>query len=215
MRNIRYTKDLQESSRSWHGAGFACLGLASLALMFGLGYRVGKREVELKENTSRIHDIKKQQLESEPLTFYTSLTKDGRKKTPAPIAAVLRPGPTIASPTLLDSPPSDLQQALSRLQTTTAILQPKNDELLAVDNNAEVTDYTIQVSAFPSQAEAKIYAGYLQQKGYIPDIVEIQIPNKGIWHRVRIGHYKNIKEAERAKMQLAQTDITGWVVKRQ
>ena len=50
-------------------------------------------------------------------------------------------------------------------------------------------NFTLQLSAFQERAEADRFAASLRDKGYAPFIVEVKLPSKGTWYRVRMGRF--------------------------
>jgi cell division septation protein DedD len=66
--------------------------------------------------------------------------------------------------------------------------------------------FTIQVGAFQQKEEAEQLAFRLKEHGYDAYVVLANIPNKGIWHRVRVGHYKERDFATQAGEKLAQVE---------
>lgn len=72
--------------------------------------------------------------------------------------------------------------------------------------------YTVQVAAFSDQATAQVLAGRLVKKGYKAYLLPQRVPGKGLWHRVRIGQYRERKEAERMVERLLKNEqLTGFV----
>jgi septal ring-binding cell division protein DamX len=70
--------------------------------------------------------------------------------------------------------------------------------------------FGIQLGAYPSLADAESYiadhAGALG--GTKIHVIPIPIPGRGIWHRVRVGHYGSKTEAENARRRLPP-DVRG------
>lgn len=58
-------------------------------------------------------------------------------------------------------------------------------------------NFTLQLSAAPSRAEADRFAGNLKSKGYAPYVVEAEVPGKGTWYRVRLGRFASREAAQR------------------
>lgn len=72
--------------------------------------------------------------------------------------------------------------------------------------------YTVQVAAFSDQVAAQALAGRLVKKGYKAYLHPQLVPGKGLWHRVRIGHYSERGEAEAmAERLLKNEQLTGFV----
>jgi cell division protein FtsN len=61
---------------------------------------------------------------------------------------------------------------------------------------------TIQVASLQDAEEASEMVGALKLKGYEAYSVVANLPQKGIYHRVRVGHFVNSGEASRVAAQL-------------
>lgn len=59
--------------------------------------------------------------------------------------------------------------------------------------------YTLQLSSFQDKAEAKSFRAELRDAGYEPYLVKAKVPDRGIWYRVRLGHFPSYKAALEAK----------------
>ncbi len=57
-------------------------------------------------------------------------------------------------------------------------------------------NYYIQVGAFKNGVDAGRRADQLKKKGYRVVVIKASIPDKGVWHRVRIGPFKKLEEAK-------------------
>ncbi len=55
--------------------------------------------------------------------------------------------------------------------------------------------YAVQVASFSKKISAEALAEKLRKRGHDAYVVSQEIPQKGRWHRVRIGHYANRAEA--------------------
>jgi tetratricopeptide (TPR) repeat protein len=67
---------------------------------------------------------------------------------------------------------------------------------------AEPYPYTIQVSAYRDPAKSVRAAATLANKGDPAFACPVHIPGKGLWHRVFIGSYQSMAEAQRAAGEL-------------
>ena len=63
-------------------------------------------------------------------------------------------------------------------------------------------DYTIQVSSFRSMEQASELKGRLNKKGYAAYVQSVDLSDKGMWHRVRVGNYRDKEGAERVASDL-------------
>jgi cell division protein FtsN len=73
--------------------------------------------------------------------------------------------------------------------------------------------YFLQVGSFQAAAEADNMKARLALLGLEAVIQTADIPEKGVWHRVRIGPFTNIEDMNRSRALLAQNDISSSLVK--
>jgi DedD protein len=70
-------------------------------------------------------------------------------------------------------------------------------------------DFQIQVASFKSVEDADRFVEQLRKRGHKAYRLVAQVPNRGVWHRVRIGPFANKYEAERYRNQLERTERMG------
>lgn len=56
--------------------------------------------------------------------------------------------------------------------------------------------YVVQVASFRSESIARNEAGKLRNKGMDAFVEEAEIPGRGTWHRVKVGFFNSLSEAE-------------------
>lgn len=212
------------------------LGLVvAMGLMFAFGFVVGQRAAGTSSQTQpsdplaradRAQDLRKD------LKFYEQLAeKDKGPKSPKPSAAKgasqQRKEPQSEADTpsrSAESEPDNGEQTAAQQAATTAgerrrsataeQQQSASSIRAALDAGpAKPGDYTVQVSAFQSRAEAEAFAASLERKGFKPFIVRSELADKGTWFRVRLGRFSEKAEAKKAKAVLAGEAIPAWVVK--
>lgn len=199
------------------------LGLVvALAAAFSAGYVVGKRTTALASEVkpAPIAAIDTAQERHEQLTFYTKLSDK---------APVVPPKP---APTVETAVQRLRQLAKPEAQPPAREAERSIAEIVAVETAAPAIpvgtvgtssgleegpalhgDYTVQVSAFRTHAEAEAYAASLERRGYKPFIVESTTPERGTWFRVRMGRFADEGAAQRAKEELASAAIPAWVLR--
>jgi len=59
-------------------------------------------------------------------------------------------------------------------------------------------DYTIQLASFPERGEAVRLVQGLKTKMYDAYLLEVTLPGKGLYYRVRIGRYESLAQAKKA-----------------
>ena len=72
---------------------------------------------------------------------------------------------------------------------------------------------TLQAASMQSLGDAKQMVARLRQKGYNAYVASAAISGKGLRHRVRIGPYKNEKEANAALARLKKEGVQGILIK--
>lgn len=83
----------------------------------------------------------------------------------------------------------------------------------AKQEGAAKESYFLQVGSFQAAAEADNMKARLALLGLEALIQTADIPDKGVWHRVRIGPFSNIEDMTRSRTLLAQNDIPSSLVK--
>ena len=79
---------------------------------------------------------------------------------------------------------------------------------------ASVKDnYYLQAGSFPDPADADNLKAKLALLGVEALIQTANLPDKGVWHRVRIGPYTNIEDINRVRTTLAQNGIEPSLIK--
>lgn len=111
------------------------------------------------------------------------------------------------------------------LRATTVTTQPK-DELtrlaVTLSKPGEMDDvapeghdggFQIQVASFRSAEDADSFVDDLRRRGHKAYKQPAYVPDRGLWHRVRIGPFKTKYDATLYKAQLEKTEkIAGFVV---
>jgi len=73
--------------------------------------------------------------------------------------------------------------------------------------------FQLQVASFKEQAEADRLVDDLRRRGHRAYRQAANVPERGIWHRVRIGPFKSKLEAQKYKAELERTErISPFVV---
>ena len=78
----------------------------------------------------------------------------------------------------------------------------------------KTVQFTLQLSSFRERAEADSFYDKLKSAGYDPYIVEAEVAGKGMWYRVRLGHYSSYEAAIQAKKDFeASQHIIAYVTR--
>lgn len=73
--------------------------------------------------------------------------------------------------------------------------------------------YYLQVGAFPNEADADNLKAKLALLGIEASIQTASLPDKGIWHRVRVGPYTAVSDLNRVRASLAQNGMESTLIK--
>lgn len=71
----------------------------------------------------------------------------------------------------------------------------------------------LQVGAFQKMADAEKMKAKLAMLGYEAGVQEVDVADKGIMHRVRVGPFSNTDEMNQSRGQLSQNGIPATVVR--
>jgi len=96
----------------------------------------------------------------------------------------------------------------SETQVTERQIQQKQAETVKV---AET--YFLQVGAFQTEQEADNMKAKLALQGMEAIVQTAEIPEKGTWHRVRVGPFSDINQINRARAQLLDNGFTADLIK--
>jgi len=73
--------------------------------------------------------------------------------------------------------------------------------------------YYLQAGAFQSENDADNLKAKLALLGIEAVIQTANLPDKGLWHRVRVGPYSNVDEADKVRATLAQNKVNASLIK--
>jgi len=73
--------------------------------------------------------------------------------------------------------------------------------------------YFLQAGAFQNPADADNLKARLALLGLEASVEPTNLPDKGVWYRIRLGPYANVDEINRVRAQLAQNGFDASLVK--
>ena len=152
---------------------------------------VGKAPALAEAKPVAVPEFKPDPKPSELKVAEAKIEKSAEAKTEETLAAVAKE----------DTPPPKR----ATQQTTTAVVAPPPPSLTG--------DFTIQVSAFRNEDEARAYVHKLQSKGFGASIVPAALSGKGTWYRVRVGRFESDGAARLYKQKLDREGFPAWVVR--
>ncbi|HEX5337061.1 MAG TPA: SPOR domain-containing protein [Gallionella sp.] len=94
--------------------------------------------------------------------------------------------------------------------TTTAVPAKPVEKTQSAESKAAAAAkeiYYLQAGSFPSSEDAEKLRAKLTLMGMEVSLQTVTIPDKGVWHRVRVGPYKGADEMNKAKAALKQNGL--------
>lgn len=73
----------------------------------------------------------------------------------------------------------------------------------------DTTPYIVQAGSFQSAADAEKLKAKLALAGLEASVQSVDLPGKGIWHRVRLGPYRGLKAANEAIANLKSNGVAN------
>ncbi|MBI2083017.1 MAG: SPOR domain-containing protein [Deltaproteobacteria bacterium] len=182
------------------------LELVTLFLVFYLGARFGpdligsRQEVAQKETTSEEESGKPKEVSLTYPELLTDQTEGAIRVKPSGVTAkemVEREAPIIVP----------LEE-----EKVPVIVEKKPDVVEPAPREIEKGKYSIQVGSYQSSNEATTQMERWRGKGYSTFMTVGEIPNKGTWYRVRIGHFGNQEEAKGFLKRFKEKEKTNALV---
>jgi cell division septation protein DedD len=137
---------------------------------------------------------------------------------PSTMALRTKPSPApeatrSSEPPAAVSKPEDKREAAPRRHDTTAA-KPKESSPASRVASSQGGDYTIQVGSSRSWEQANDLKGRLSKKGYAAYVQSVDLNDKGTWHRVRVGNYREKDAAERVASDIRNRESLQAMVTR-
>lgn len=133
-------------------------------------------------------------------------TNGGEQITPAPAATVEAPA---EKPQNAEKPRFDFYTILPGTEEPATEKDIKQQD----PASASKTQYYLQAGAFQNESDADNLKAKLALMGIEASIQTATVPDKGVWHRVRVGPYNNVDDLNRVRGTLTQNGITASLVK--
>ena len=213
------------------------IGVALMVGFFFLGFYVGKYQSKSSSQgvvMPPLPDIvSKNNPKPEEFTFYKTLT-DKEDKT---VSIDLKPKATA------EKKGTEKKQVMNEESRSTATLLTQKDQKTAIKNEKAVQSppvreadvkkkavlavkepkatassnpkirYTLQLASYQERELAEEDVKKMKKQGYAAFIVSSQLPDKGLWYRVRVGSFSNKASAEKLKKEIhAKAGVSTIVV---
>jgi len=91
--------------------------------------------------------------------------------------------------------------------------QPPKPQAQPEDIKPPVGPYFLQTGSFANADDAEKHKAKLAMLGIEASIQTVNIPDKGVWHRVRLGPYKNTGDVDNARTLLKQNGMDATLIR--
>lgn len=91
--------------------------------------------------------------------------------------------------------------------------EPVTDQEVKPPAAGSKEQYFLQAGSFPNEADADNLKARLALMGIEATVQSATVPDKGVWHRVRVGPFANIDEMSKTRTTLAQSGIQATLIK--
>ncbi len=145
----------------------------------------GKRSIKTKRDLEETKTNQEKDPSDSELTFFKTLV---RKKTL----------PAKHKTAAVKTPPPLGNYGKQKSREDIKKKTPRKDE----QRSGPLSGYTLQVGSFQEKGRAENLAKQLKNKGYPTYIISSNIPMKGVWYRVRTGHFPTLAEAKKYALDL-------------
>ena len=185
---------------------FLWLGLAFLAMvwMFTLGIIVGRGLSPVRFNVQKLKKelmaLKQEVLKRDQARF--KIETDN-----------LSWNPDLDFYKILTDKKEEARFKFAKTRKQTAKLDARSPEASKANKMAGQGLLTIQVASLKNATKARQMVARLKRKGYEAYEVAVNVPGKGTYHRVRVGHFADSNEAGRVAARLKQDKLEAMIVR--
>jgi cell division protein FtsN len=173
------------------GLALGCVTI-SLMMAFGVGFIVGMwyqtSEHITPYNSGGPLPTTDQRAQNRPMTFYSTLTPSKQGST----------SPTHSAGDGVTTRERHLQRPMTITGQRTAPLAG--------------TRYSVQVGSFRGREQAERLRSHLAHKGYPVRVEPSTVPGKGMWYRVRVGHFSDRPAADKTAQRLVSQEHLSVII---
>lgn len=135
------------------------------------------------------------------------------REMPKPVPQIVVPQPKSTEPTTAGQPQFEFYKVLpDKSDTTATTTAPKP---VATKPPVDATPYLVQAGSFQNADDAEKLKARLALGGFEASIVSVNLPEKGLWHRVRLGPFAGLAAANATIASLKTSGITATAVRAQ
>ncbi|MBN2340873.1 MAG: SPOR domain-containing protein [Deltaproteobacteria bacterium] len=193
------------------------VGLVTLVgLVFAMGVLVGSRQTSAPECPEPDLLTKLNEQSGEPqiptkvdsVSYHTALKAEPQN---VPVPASLKSMDSEDEPVKGES--ASEREELEKVSLSTPVKDEEPVPEKIRDDEADV--FTLQVGSFQDHREASLMVNRLRRAGHKSFLVRVNMPDSGVWYRVRVGPFDSKRDAWSYKQDFESKErLPAFVVKR-
>jgi len=145
--------------------------------------------------------------------FVPSLTKSYRQPDLAPTPPAAPPAPAKAPAAQPAQAQDNKKPRFDFYNILPGTEEPVTEQEVKQPPAGSKEQYFLQAGAFQNEADADNLKARLALMGVEATVQSVTVPDKGVWHRVRVGPFGNIDDMSKARTTLAQNGIQATLIK--
>lgn len=146
------------------------------------------------------------------VALYVTNAPSPFKSKDAPVAAPATAAKPNAQPAAVETPDKD-KKKFTFYDILPGTEQPVTDQDIKQAPAGSKDQYFLQAGSFQSEADANNLKARLALMGVEATIQTVNVPDKGVWHRVRVGPYGDVEEMNKTRALLAQNGVQPSLIK--
>lgn len=150
------------------------------------------------------------------VALYINSAPSPFKQAQPPAATTLPAGKPAAkhngAPSQADKP-DDKKNRFTYYDILPGTEQPVTEQEIKQTPQGSKDQYFLQAGSFQNEADANNLKARLALMGIEATIQSANVPDKGVWHRVRVGPFSDIEEMNKSRTTLAQSGIQPSLIK--
>ncbi|MBU0689177.1 MAG: SPOR domain-containing protein [Gammaproteobacteria bacterium] len=138
------------------------------------------------------------------------------REMPKPVPQIVVPQPPSSEPATPAQPQFEFYKVLpDKSEGASASTKPAAVAKPQPKPPVDSTPYLVQAGSFQNVDDAEKLKARLALGGFEASIVSVNLPEKGLWHRVRLGPFAGLAAANTAIASLKTSGITATAVRAQ
>lgn len=144
--------------------------------------------------------------------YVTNAPSPFKAKEQAPAATATKPNAPAAAAKPAPAAEKD-QKKFTFYDILPGAEQPVSEQEIKAAPQGAKDRYFLQAGSFQNEADANNLKAKLALMGVEATIQSASVPDKGVWHRVRVGPFGDIEEMNKARVTLSQNGIQPSLIK--